>query len=116
MCAGLPGANELTMHLLAAVGEYERKLVSERTKAALAAAKARGVKLGHPNVHLRNKKTAVEAPAFAEDLRPKFEHLTGKELSRQAMVEELNRPRIPVARGDKWNATQVQRVAARIGL
>jgi len=49
MAADMPEANELTVHIMAAVAQAERKAISKRTKEALAAAKARGRKLGNPN-------------------------------------------------------------------
>ena len=48
IAADMPLANRFTIHILAAVAEYEARLISERTKAAFAAAKARGRKFGNP--------------------------------------------------------------------
>jgi DNA invertase Pin-like site-specific DNA recombinase len=76
-----PHATRLTIHILAAVAEHEREMISARTKAALAAAKARGVKLGNPNLRpgdrwagrrARQARTA-HADAHASDVLPYIE-------------------------------------------
>jgi DNA invertase Pin-like site-specific DNA recombinase len=48
VCCDMPEANEFTIHIFAALAQQERKMISKRTKDALQAAKARGVKLGNP--------------------------------------------------------------------
>src|SRR5262252_7090082 len=74
-----PHANKLTVHILAAVAEHEREMISERTKAALQAAKARGVRLGNPQLAKAAKRgvAAVRANArqFAANVLPIIEEI-----------------------------------------
>jgi len=106
----MPQATRLTMHILAAVVEHAREMVSQRTKAALAAAKARGTRLGTP----RPLEALAQANAATAHLQPAPEvrHLItslaaqGKGL--RAIARELNRLHIRTPRGCQWYASSVK--------
>ena len=115
-----PQANRLTIHILAAVAEHEARMISERTKVALAAAKRRGVKLGGyrgTKVTEAMRKAALAAvrertQARAADLAPIISELQGAgATSLRAIAAGLNARGIPTARGiGTWSAVQVARV------
>jgi DNA invertase Pin-like site-specific DNA recombinase len=119
-----PQANRLTIHIMAAVAEHESKAISERTTAALAAAKKRGTKLGGyrggPTLSVKARKagsdaTAAKAAARAADLAPIIAELQAAGATTlRGIADGLNARRIPTARGDgSWSAVQVARVLAR---
>jgi len=132
VCCDNPHANRLTLHLLASVAEHEAHLISERTKAALAAAKARGVKLGsarpgHWNaersqrrlnglVGARRKAAIVRqslARAYYVDLAPLMIEMRAGGLSLRAIAERLNSAGHCTRRGCSWSAVQVRSVLNR---
>jgi DNA invertase Pin-like site-specific DNA recombinase len=98
------------LHIYAALAEKERRMISERTKAGLAAARAKGKKLGGINA----KSIAIRNAARkrAEELAPVFAELSGLSLS--AMAQELNRRGIETPAGGSWHAMTVKRVRARV--
>ena len=98
------------LHIYAALAQKERSLIAARTKAALAAAKSRGVRLGNPEQARKNRR---EADAFAERLRPVFAELAGQPL--RGIVAELRARKIAAPRGE-WSPSQVSRTLARLGL
>ncbi len=119
-----PQANRLTVHILAAVAEHEASMISARTKAALGAAKARGVRLGGQRGSLDrmgsmarkgNAASAVVRRAASakrnEDLLPVIEDLQAAGLSTPHRIATgLNERGITAARGGAWSAVQVRRV------
>ena len=104
------------------IAQAERKMISDRTKEALAAAKARGKMLGTP-ANLRNHELGravgraaktERARARAADLKPILADLRASgAVSLRAMAAGLNSRGIPTARGGTWSAVQVKRVLER---
>ena len=103
-------ADPFMLHLYAALAEKERRLISQRTKDALAAKKAQGVKLGGSNA--KSIQTRDEARARAEALRPIFMELAGKSAS--AISVELNKRNVATPTGSPWSAKTVSRVQGRL--
>jgi DNA invertase Pin-like site-specific DNA recombinase len=105
-----PNIDPFMLHIYAAVAEQERRAISQRTKAALQAAKARGVKLGGSN-H-KSVETAQAAAQRAEELRPLLVELAG--LSARQIAEQLNQRGVQTPQGGRWQATTVIRVQRRL--
>ncbi len=110
----MPDANPLTLHIMAAMAEHEAKAISERTRAALKAAKARGVRLGNPNLKAVHRTAQAEADAFALQLRDTIAMYTDAGTSKAQMVKELNKIGVRTRKGGQWTVTQLQRVVRRI--
>lgn len=119
--ADMPDANDLTINVMASVAQYEAELISRRTKDALAAAKARGQKLGGRRLgqrltdDMRAAGTAVQkdrAAARAAELGPIIAELQASgALSLSALARGLTGRNVPTARGGPtWTPTQVARV------
>jgi DNA invertase Pin-like site-specific DNA recombinase len=109
----LPEANQLTIHIMAAFAEHEARRISERTRDALAAAKARGVVLGATgpaNLKTCNDQRQQKAQEFRDRLRPVLDGMVAQRLSRRAMVVRLNDLGIKAPMGGTWSLGQVQRL------
>lgn len=123
VCCDMPEANNLTVGLLACLADYESQLISERTKAALAIAKARGVRLGNPNLaNVRNtdtrKATAAKvanAQARNAEIREVIHELkvdAGVPISSRAVAILLNEAGYTTSTGRPWHHQGVLRAMA----
>jgi DNA invertase Pin-like site-specific DNA recombinase len=123
IAADLPSVNELVVGILACVAQHEREAISERTKAALAAAKARGLKLGNPSLQpgtkagARRASKAAQAKARgrADELREVIDDARkqGCESLRE-YAEHLNGLGIATPRGGRWAAASVSRLMVQL--
>jgi DNA invertase Pin-like site-specific DNA recombinase len=105
VCCDNPEADETMLHFMAVMAHWERKQISKRTTEALAAAKARGVKLGDYQRIAKAKQAATAARA--EAMRGPLEATA--HLSATAAADDLNRRGVTTTSGKRWQATQVIR-------
>lgn len=119
-----PYANRLTIHILAAVAEDEARRISERTKSALAAYKARGGKLGAALDQCRKltfsarKKGALKSGITSKrlaaeayrDIEPVLQELKNSGLSLRSMAKKMNDLGHTTRRGKPWNPVQIMRI------
>lgn len=113
-------ADPFVLHLFAALAEKERNLISERTKAGLKAAKARGVKLGNPNLNVSDAAVGRQKQAdAANDRAAQLQSVIADaeahgHTTLQQLANYLNELGIPTARGGQWTAMTVKRVKDRL--
>jgi DNA invertase Pin-like site-specific DNA recombinase len=114
-----PDVDPFVLHLYAALAEKERALISQRTKAALKAAKARGVRLGNPQIAKAqaagNARVRAEAERFAANVLPVIrEAQRAGATSLRAIAQALNARGIATARGGTWTGVQVRLILRRM--
>jgi DNA invertase Pin-like site-specific DNA recombinase len=107
------------LHLYAALAEKERRLISERTKAALAVRKATGTRLGNPpNIReageIGRASLQFAADEFAASLLPVLRSIQADgAISIGAIASALNKRKIPTARGGRWHVSNAANLIAR---
>jgi DNA invertase Pin-like site-specific DNA recombinase len=110
----IPGAmGRFVVTQMAAVAELEAGLISERTKAGLAVAKKRGVRLGATGAWLARRNRA-EAQVRAERLAPVIRELQQRGLSMRAIAAELRKRKVETPRGGTWHPQLVTRIVERL--
>jgi DNA invertase Pin-like site-specific DNA recombinase len=113
-----PHANKLTVHILAAVAQHEREMIAQRTRDALAAAKARGTKLGNPTLSAA-RESAIEgnraaAARYAANVLPVIREIQASGITTlRGVARALTARGIATARGGQWSPVQVNDILRR---
>ncbi len=124
LAVDMPQANKLTVHIMAAMAEHEREMISQRTKAALQAAKERGTKLGWSIPSRKNEQRQAtlmanqanrdQASRFAANVLPIVREIEKAGITTlKGMAEALNARGVQTARGGKWYPTTVKNLMRR---
>jgi DNA invertase Pin-like site-specific DNA recombinase len=100
--------------VMASVAELEAGLISERTRAALKAVKAKGVRLGRHGAEVLAPRYRQEARNRAEQLGPVIHDLQAKGYSLNRIANELNKRKVPTPRGGRWDDSSVRNVLNRL--
>ena len=111
--AEMPGASDFQLHIFAALAQEERRLISERTKAALAEAKKRGVKLGENGKRL-GQRYKLEAEQYALRLAPIVIPLINDGMSYSAIANQLNHSKADSAKGGQFYPQTIKNIVQRI--
>lgn len=126
IAADMPEANEVTVHIMAAIAQAERKAIAARTTAALAAAKARGTRLGNPNGAAAFRRagkgnvaavTAIraDADAFAASIAAEVAELRAQGChTLPALAAGLNARHVQTPRGGRWHPSSVRNLLKRL--
>lgn len=109
VCCDMPSASPFMLHIYAAVAEEERRMISARTKAALAVAKARGVILGNAEQAAINRAAGVSR---AQAISDKLLELSA--MSARAAAAALNDSAVATPTGRPWSAKTVGRARQRL--
>jgi DNA invertase Pin-like site-specific DNA recombinase len=113
--ADMPNATDFQLHIFAALAQEERRLISERTRNALAEAKRRGVVLGK-NGHVLAEQNRSRAKEDANRLRPIMLPLVRAGESYSAIARHLNKMGVHTSRGRRFYPQSVRNVASRIAI
>jgi DNA invertase Pin-like site-specific DNA recombinase len=112
VAADMPEANRFMLHVMAAVAEHEREMISQRTRVALAAAKARGTRLGNPRPDLVKIRATVaeRVNSFRATVAPQIQALRAEGQSLREIAAELNARGLNAPRGGLWHAGAIYAV------
>jgi len=111
----IPEANDLTIHIMAAMAQHEAKRIGERVSDMWQSKKARGDKIGNPeSLKPQNEVRAKVANEFALGLSTTLKAFLHSGMTQRQMVDELNQLGITTSRGKEWSLVQLQRVLKRI--